>query len=253
MSFSIELESGFLEIIIFVMAIIYTLVPITFFYQFSNGKIRPTKISILGILFLYLNGLTYFITTLIKGINEEREMKLRDFSNLSGAILGFGYCLYYEFIIYYKAHKIKFYIFLGLTFGSIALIILLAKFIDPDLVEYIAVVFNILEYLPLGFNLFYLIKHKIGNILTLFSAIPGIINTICWIIWASLKVHNDGKNKHSLIANILGFLLCLTQIIILFMFESDNDLNEPLDGENNDLIRESKNEQKKESLIDEIL
>ena len=227
------------------MAILYTLVPLTFFYQYSKGAIKRNKTSILGLLFLYLNGLTYFVITLKQGINNERDMRLRDFSNLSGAILGFGYCLYFAYIIYFKDNQKKFIIFLIIIFSSFALMILLVILVSAKILEYIGIIFNIFEYLPLGFDLFYLIHHKIGERYLFFSAVPGIINTIIWIIWASIKVANEGEKYHSLISNILGFLLCVTQIIIIFIFKSDDYIGESLIENKN--IKEDKSTEKREN------
>ena len=247
------------DILAFIMTILYTLVPFAFFYQYTKGVIKRNSISILGILCLYLNGLTYFMTTLRKGIKDEDAMRLRDFSNLSGAILGFGYCLYYDYLIYYKDYKKRFYIYLCLIIISLALMILLVIIVDPEIVEYIAVLFNIFEYLPLGFNLLYLIQHKIGNRYILFSAIPGIINTIIWIIWASIKIvketEYEKKKIHSLISNILGFLLCLTQFIIISVFKGDDVPNDTLIESTNDInMKENIEEDKKEnSDLDEIM
>jgi hypothetical protein len=215
MGITVELGSEVIDTIAFAIAIIYTLVPFAFFYQYSHGVIRPNKVSILGILCLYLNGLIYFIATIKNGIKEETKIILRDFSNLSGAILGFFYCLYYSYIMIFKDHRMKFYIYLCLIIISLLVLILIAliKEVTAKYYEYIGVVFNIFEYLPLGFDFFYLLKHKISEKYTLFSCIPGIINTIIWLIWAIINVAKNKTKYHSLIANIIGFLLCLTQII----------------------------------------
>ena len=227
MGLTFELGSEALDIIAFAIAIIYTLVPFAFFYQYSHGVIRPNKVSILGILFLYLNGLTYFIAT-IKTVIKESKIILRDFSNLSGAILGFFYCLYYNYIMIFKDHRTKFYIYLCLIIISLLILVLLAFFVEAKYYEYIGVIFNIFQYLPLGFDFFYLIKHKISEKYTLFSAIPGLINTIIWLVWAAQNVANGENKYHSLIANIIGFLLCLTQIIIFFLFKKEDDINDSL-------------------------
>ena len=253
-------EPAIVDILAFIMTILYTVVPFAFFYQYTKGVIKRNSISILGILCLYLNGLTYFMTTLRKGIKDEDAMRLRDFSNLSGAILGFGYCLYYDYILYYyKDYIKKFYIYLFLILITLPIMILIVIFVDPEIVEYIGVLFNIFEYLPLGFNLLYLIQHKIGNRYILFSAIPGIINTIIWIIWASIKIDKETgyekKKIHSLISNILGFLLCLTQFIIISVFKSDDHPNDSIIESTNDInMKENVEEEKKEnSDLDEIM
>jgi len=222
MAIHIELGYG-LDYVAFAIGIIYTLAPIAFFYQYSAGVIKPKKVAIFGILFLYLNGLTYFLGTIQNNLNNKRTIELRDFTNLSGALLGLAYCLYYSYIIYFNNNKKRFYLCLGLTLGSLAIIILISFFVPINILEYIAVAFNVLEYTPLGFNLIYLIKNKVSEKYTLFSAIPGIINTIIWLVWAIIKVVKEKNKYHSLVANILGFLLCLLQFIMFFFFNKEVD------------------------------
>ena len=63
----------------------------------------------------------------------------------------------------FKEHRYKFYICLCLILISLLSLILLALLIPAKIYEFIGVVFNIGEYLPLGFDYFYLIKHKISD------------------------------------------------------------------------------------------
>lgn len=244
---AINIEFGYgIDYVAFVIAILYTLVPIAFFYQYSSGVIKANKVSILGILFLYLNGLTYFLGTIQNNVKNIKNIELRDFSNLSGAILGFGYCLYYFYIIYFRKNKKIFFLGLGLTFGSLLIMILISFFIPIEILEYVAVAFNILEYLPLGFDIVYLIKNKVSNKYTLFSAIPGIINTIIWLVWAAKKVAETGEKYHSLVANILGFLLCLFQFIMFFFFNKEVDEISDSFLENDEVKINGKEEEQKE-------
>ena len=253
MAIKFELGSGILDFIAFAIAFIYTLVPIIFFYQYKSGVIKPYKVSIFGILFLYLNGLTYFIATIKNGKDKGDIIILRDFANLSGAILGFGYCLYYIFIMLFKDHRNKFYIYLCLIIISLLSLILLAFLIPAEIFEYVGIFFNIFEYLPLGFDFFYLIKHKISEKYILFSTIPGIINTIIWLIWAAIKVAKEREKYHSLVANVLGFLLCLTQFITYFFFKKDDDISEAfLENDDKDENKKSLKEKPK-SEYDEFL
>ena len=256
MGITSELGSEVVDIIAFVIAIIYTLVPFAFFYQFSSGVIKPiNKVSILGILFLYLNGLTYFIATILSDKKGNEKIILRDFSNLSGAVLGFFYCLYYIYIMFFKDHRTKFFIYLCLIIISLLVLILIAliKEVTAKYYEYIGVVFNIFEYLPLGFDFFYLIKHKISEKYTLFSCIPGIINTIIWLIWAIINVAKNKTKYHSLIANIIGFLLCLTQIIIFFVFKKKDDISDAFLENEEDEENKLSNKEVKKSEYDDIL
>ena len=252
MGIQAELGSGGLDFVAFGIALIYTFVPIAFFYQYSAGVIKQYKVSILGILCLYLNGLIYFIATITNGSKE--KVVLRDFSNLSGAILGFGYCIYYCYIMFYKDHRMKFYIYLLLIFIPIPFLILLACLINVKIIvpiyEYVGVIFNIFEYLPLGFNFPYLIKNKISEKYTLFSSIPGILNTIIWLAWAA---ENVKEKLHSLIANIIGFLLCTTQIIIFFLFKEEDDITDALLENADKEEKKIKEKENQKSEYDEFL
>ena len=122
-----------------------------------------------------------------------------------------------------------------------------------EIYEYVGVIFNIFEYLPLGFNFLYLIKNKISEKYTLFSSIPGILNTLIWLAWAADKVAKNEEKIHSLIANIIGFLLCLTQIIIFFLFKQEDDINDALLEKADIEEKKIKEKEKQKSEYDEFL
>ena len=249
-----------IDIIAFIFGIIYTLVPIAFFYQYTHKVIPKDRTSILGILCLFLNGLTYFVATLLNGLQDTpRQVILRDFTNLSGAILGFGYCLFYIYVMLWKEQKMKaiFYFCFMLIISLLMILLGIALTDGGNIIEYIGVVFNIFEYLPLGFDLFYLIKNRISDKFTLFSAIPGIINAIIWLIWACINVAGSnsgqieqGKKYHSLVANLLGFLLCLTQFIIFFLGKKEDYLTDPLiSGEEIPTPKDQEEEENKPKIV----
>ena len=230
-----------LDYIGFVSAILYTLVPGIFLYQLRSNVLKEERLSIIAILCLYINGLIYFIRSLVF---EKIEIDVRDFCNLAGAYLGFIYIVIYLKHFYYKTNKIYFYIFIVIILLSSITVIIIELIIRNNetlmkIVEWSGVIFNIFEYLPMGFNLIYLIKNKISERFTLFGAFLGSINTIIWIIWA---ITNKENKLHSLISNIIGLLLCLLQIFIFFLFrkeESDeykkvDDNKDNNDNDNND-------------------
>ena len=134
-----------MDYVVFSFIIIYTLAPMAFFCQYSAGLIKSKKVAIFGLLFLYLNGLTYFLCTIQKDYHKMEDIELRDFTNLSGAILGLFYCLYYSFLIYFKKNKKRFYICLVLIIGKLFILVLILFFIQVKILEYIGVAFNILE------------------------------------------------------------------------------------------------------------
>lgn len=224
----------FLDILGFLSAIAYTLVPGIFIYQLRHKVLIKERLSIIAILSLYLNGLIYFIRSIV--YNEKEELDVRDFCNLIGAQLGLVYLFFYLKNIYYET-KIKIFIVSSLIIILLSIgIILIENFIGQNellmkIVEYVGVLFNILEYLPMGFDLIFLIKNKISEKFTLFGAFFGLINTIIWLIWAIYNLTNNKKKIHSLIANIFGLLLCILQISIFFIFRKEEEIEEE---QNND-------------------
>lgn len=208
----------------FITAIAYTFVPSIFLYVLLKFNVlNEESISILGILSLYINAFIYFFNSII----EPKGIQAYDFCNLFGTYLGFIYLLLYIKYLFYNTEKNKFFLFVGVIILSSILVFLFELFINKKgnnyIIEWIGVIFNILEYLPLGFNLFYLIKNKISQNFTLFGSIIGLFNAIIWLIRAIiLNIQDKDINKyHSIVANIFGILLCILQIIIYFLFKKE--------------------------------
>lgn len=241
---------GAFDLFCFISAITYTLVPVIFLYQLKNNVLKQERLSIIAILCLFLNGLIYFVRSVVY---ENEEIDVRDFCNLAGAQLGFLYLIIYLKYLYYKTDKTKFYIPLVIIILSSAVIILIEYLIkDNDLlfkiVEWIAILFNIFEYLPMGFNFIYLIKNQISEKYTLLGGFVGLINTAIWLLWAIYR----GDKIHSLIANIFGLILCISQCLLFFIFrkeETDENKNEEEENESindkNDSIPEDKEDDMK--------
>ena len=207
----------------FITAIAYTFVPSIFLYVLLKFNVLSEEsISILGILSLYINAFIYFFNSII----EPKEIQAYDLCNLFGTYLGFIYLLLYIKYLFYNTEKNKFFLFIGIIILSSILVFFFELFINKKeknyIIEWIGVIFNILEYLPLGFNLFYLIKNKISQNFTLFGSIIGLFNAIIWLIRAIiLNIENKANKYHSIVANIFGILLCIFQIIIYFLFKKE--------------------------------
>ena len=207
----------------FITAIAYTFVPSIFLYVLLKFNVlNEESISILGILSLYINAFIYFFNSII----EPKGIQAYDFCNLFGTYLGFIYLLLYIKYLFYNTEKNKFFLFIGIIILSSILVFLFELFIikkrNNYIIEWIGVIFNILEYLPLGFNLFYLIKNKISQNFTLFGSIIGLFNAIIWLIRAIINnIENKANKYHSIVANIFGILLCILQIIIYFLFKKE--------------------------------
>lgn len=203
----------------FITAIAYTFVPSIFLYVLLKFNVLSEEsISILGILSLYINAFIYFFNSII----EPKEIQAYDLCNLFGTYLGFIYLLLYIKYLFYNTEKKKFFLFIGIIILSSILVFIFELFINKKVIEWIGVIFNILEYLPLGFNLFYLIKNKISQNFTLFGSIIGLFNAIIWLIRAIiLNIEYRANKYHSIVANIFGILLCIFQIIIYFLFKKE--------------------------------
>ena len=245
----------------FITQVLYNLVPINFMFFLFYGYIQKERASILGITFLYSNAFIYFWTSIYhkntEGVNH------LDFCNLIGFFFGLIYFIFYHYILYYEKDLKRFLIpIISLIVISILIFIIISIFVNKKenfvyilFNWYIGTILNILENLPLGFDIIYLIKNKISEKFTLLGASVGFINNIIWLIWAIKKV-NIGENRdYSIIANI--FAICL-HILIFFLFfifmKKKPDINENKNSENfitpsDDSYIEDKAEKKEEKEI----
>ena len=210
---------------------LYNLVPIVFLIQLKIGLLKPERLTCFGILCLYGNAFIYFFLSIFHKEKDE-DLDPLNFCNLAGAYLGFIYLILYFYHMYFKTNKLYtllFTIILALVSGIIFIII--AQTVDEDddntylhIFNWIGVIFNVLENLPLGFNIIYLIKNNISEKFTLIGATIGIINEITWLSWAiySVKV-NEGKLYHSIIANILGICIHITKFFLFFYNPKDEE------------------------------
>ena len=130
--------------------------------------------------------------------------------------------------------------------------------ISDKIFNWLGVVFNVLEYFPIGFDIIYIIKNKISEKFTLFGAFFGLFNSTAWLAWA-VKSYIDGANlMHSIVANCLGICLTLGQFVIFFVFRKytiDDNISEgekPIDIDN-DKGSEQKNEINEPEYITEFM
>lgn len=247
-----------LDYISFVSDILYTLVPAIFLYILQLKLFNEESLSILGILFMYSNALIYFVLSVC---NSEKRIEVMDFCNLAGAYLGFIYLFLYLKYLFYNTEKEKFFIFMTIIILTSILVFLAEYFIkiSVKVLEWVGIIFNILEYLPLGFNLLYLIKNKISNKFTLFNGVIGLINTIIWLVWAIVHTIKEDENKkiHSIIANVFGLLLSLLQIFLYYCFRNEvTTINADSSAENSieeNNVNDNKSNKKKKEEEPEIM
>ena len=79
---------------------------------------------------------------------------------------------------------------------------------STTLFNVIGSVINVLMYVSPGLNVVYLFKQKKPELIRIESAFCGSINSLVWLIWAIRS-----NIVHSIIANGIGFPLCVVQII----------------------------------------
>lgn len=230
----------------FITQVLYNLIPITFIYQLFYGVIKRERASVIGLTFLYLNGFIYFWTSIFHYNYNDDFSKTNplDFCNLIGFFLGLIYFIVYHYFFYFHKNWIKFTMpIISLIIVSITMLILIFIHIDENentyykiFNWYLGTICNILENLPLGFDLIYLIKNKISEKFTLFGASSGILNTTIWLIWAIRKVM-AGENKIYIIAaNSVAISLHILQFFLFFKFrKEEEDISEDNYNETNDI------------------
>ena len=238
----------------FFSQILYNLVPIAFLYQLKNGVLKKERLSIVGILCLYGNAFIYFWLSLFHK-KEDADIDPLDFCNLAGGYLGLIYLIIYIYYLYFKKNKkfglILWFILIAVS-GSVFLWIMYTVDEDDDnkwvdVFDWIGVIFNVLENLPLGFNMVFLIKNQISDKFTLFGATIGLINVTIWLSWAiNAKFNNGNELTHSIVANILAIFLHFTQFFIFFKFRKEGSEEDGEDNSNslkqsNDILKNNDN------------
>ena len=143
----------------------------------------------------------------------------------------------YIYFVHWKNNRITgIYWFAGIIVVSLAVWLIIKftvkeKNIWDKIFSWIGVVFNVLEYFPIGFSIIYLLKNRISEKYTLFGAFFGLLNTIAWETWA-IHAQVTGNNLiHSIVANILGICLQITQFTLFFMFRKDDSEDNKSVGE----------------------
>jgi flagellar basal body-associated protein FliL len=215
----------------FLTKVIYNLIPIFFVYQLFHGVIKKERVSIIAILSLYSSGLIYFLTSVCSHSNKAiDEINPLDFCNLIGLYFGFIYIVIILYFLYFERNK-KIFIISIISILIISLVVFLVIIIYVENENsvyklfnwYFGTIFNILENLPLGFDIIYLIKNKISEKFTLFGASGGILNAVIWLIWAIKKVSEGEKRGYSIVANAVAICLHIMQFTLFFMFRNNEE------------------------------
>lgn len=213
----------------FITQILYILTPIAFVIQLKNNVLNHERVSIFGLLCMYCNAYIYFITSAYK-VEEGAEINPLDFCNLAGFYMGFVYLIIYLYFVHFKKNKKLGIIYMAiLVVVSIAVWILIKYTVESGntwdkIYNWMGVVFNVLEYFPIGFSMLYIIRHKVSEKYSLFGAFFGFLNCAAWFSWATYSVVvNDADLLHSIVANSLGICLVITQFVLFFVFRKESD------------------------------
>ena len=261
-------EMNIFEILSFIFSLLYYLTPILFLFNLYRKLINKKYVSYFSLGSLYLNGLLYFTFCLSTRKNPNYSIITLELCNLIGALLCFIFSLIYINLVY--KDKKKFELIILFIFSSLILILLEYVLINfcvnnnhsnlKNIFFYSINVFNILMYLPSGFNIIKIIKDKIPEKIILISSIIGLLNCISWIIFAIDNIVIDnGNSVHIIISNSFSALICINQIILFFyflrQFDNKNDeINDPLNlNENNDEINSDDSDDKIPKIFETII
>ena len=219
--------NSWLDFFGFLSQILYDLSPILYIIFLKSDKLDKESVSCIAILGLYFTALTYFFLNVFNGNDNDEDIVSRDYCNLIGLYVGIIYLGFYFHKIYFDTNK-KFFIIISLSIllssGVIILIEYLAKesnYNDKFLkaLDWIGVIFNVMEYFPMGFNIIYFLKNRCSEKIMAITAFFALINTLIWISWGIYSTIKESPKYHSILANFIGISLSILQFIIIFKYE----------------------------------
>jgi hypothetical protein len=221
---------SFIDFLGFVSCILYDLTPIFFNMFLDQNSFELESLSILSVFGIYTNASIYFFLGLL-GENAGNSFVLRDSCNLIGTFLGLLYLVMYFYERYQD--NVKFIILNYLLIIAISGIIIGFEYffiisryniVYVYMFKWIGVFPNILEYFPIGYNLFYLIKNKKAYTFLVVGALFGLFNAVVWFIWAIITTiqNKDEPQTHSICANGLSIALLFLQFYIFCRYRRNN-------------------------------
>ena len=240
----------------FITSFLYYLSPFQFLYNLMIGNLNKKYIGIYGLLALYLNGLLFFIYSVVlrDSMNQIRSM---EFCNLIGVCFCFIYMILYLKYNYSNFHKVISMIIFFI--GTVVIIIVeyylltICKKNNYIILQYAILYFdslvNVLMYLPIGFNLLQIIRNKIPESIIFNTSILGLLNCISWFLFG---IMSETLDWHILISNLLGGILCIFNIILYFHYQKDNPLIDKKEEEIRE-IEESKEDTQENQILKEII
>ena len=173
---------------------------------------------------MFLNCLIFFVSSLCRFLNHDNTSSIlnvhpMDYSNLIGSCVCYIWCI---IVLYHRYNEKRFFMGLCITLFTVLTIVIIVvesimirKYETTTLkvFDIIGSIINVLMYISPGLNVVYLFKQKKPELIRIETAFFGSINSLVWLIWAIRS-----NIKHSIIANGIGFPLCIAQIVYFVVF-----------------------------------
>ena len=172
--------------------------------------------------FMFLNCLIFFVSSLCKLLNQDNnhgilDVHPMDYSNLIGSCLCYIWCI---IVLYHRYNDNRLFMALYITlFTALAVVIIKVEVVvmawdeTTRLFDIIGSIINVLMYNSAGLNVVQLFKQKKPELIRIETAFFGSMNSLIWLIWAVRS-----SLVHSIVANGIGFPLCLAQIVYFAVF-----------------------------------
>ena len=220
----------FLDFLGFVTNIFYVLTPILFNMLIEYETFEIESISVLAVFSMYCNAFIYFFLNLFAE-NIGNSFVLRDYCNLIGAFLGLVYLAIYFYERYKDEDFKKIIINYILVVVLTGLIIIFEYFFIIStynktfkmMFKWIGVFPNVLEYFPIGLDIFYLIKKRKSKNFLMIGGIFGLLNAIVWFAWTlkTTLMNKDEPQYHSILANTLSISLIMVQFFVFCKYNKN--------------------------------
>ena len=242
----------------FFTSILFFLSPVIQIVLLFLGRRLIDHLSFLPILCMFANCALWFLSSLTLLLRNDPTASVDplDYCNLVGGC----FCLIWGVIIIYKknSNRIHFLISIILFFGvTVGVLVSEYYMIYSDstkktceiIVRWVASTCNVLMYFSPGLNVLKLIKEKDFNYIAIECMYIGIVNALIWLIWAA-RSDNVGGLLNSIIANSLGIILIIGQIVLYHIYRKNQE-NKYAKEKDLNLVQTKELEREEEKKIEE--
>ena len=212
-----------LTIAVYISSILFSLSQAILIHSFKKNQMEG---KIFTSCFSIISCLIYEIIWFINYFKDEEAKYIR-WCYFSGSCISFLWIIIY-FIYYSKTNKQYQIWFSFLYIITMADVIFEICFIENDLlnnnkdktVKIAACIFNVLMYINPGLDTYKLFTELSKEYFSLPISIIGLFNSCVWLLFGCLS-DNDNASYY-IYSNIFGIIICLIQIIILFLKKNEN-------------------------------